>query len=504
MLLCAVVALCPPGAPAAQSTTQRPANPVPSPSVIFRSGTRLVEVEVVVRDKTGPVKGLTREDFTLQDAGKRQDIAVFSADNGGAGTASTSLPAAGFSNRADRAGRPINGATVLLLDQLNTSFDNQGYARSQVLKFLESSQAGEQIAIYLLGKNLTVVQDFTDDRDTLSKAVRKWNPENLGLLIQDDELMDATDRKAASMSNPLYQVIRNQITTEAIAKIAQHLSGIRGRKSLVWLSDTPGAQGSQFLRAANVHLYPVLTRGVGTSGVVAWMRDSREMGLGATHTPLFLPAGNEIAVQHANAALAAFNGATAFTDSRDISLAVRTALEDAGSNYVLGFYPAGETLDNKFHAITVMVGRKGVARGKTIDIRYRPGYFASAIAPPAAPRTSPGDLLRNPLDGSAIGLTATSNSANGKYEIDVTVDLHDIHFEMKNNRHEATLGLSFADDASQHLQTATLKLSYSDEDFAAALERGFRVIKTFEDKSAVRIVAEDGATGLAGSLRVVP
>jgi hypothetical protein len=36
-----------------------------------------VEVEVVVRDKNGPVAGLSREDFTLLDQGKAQKIAVF-------------------------------------------------------------------------------------------------------------------------------------------------------------------------------------------------------------------------------------------------------------------------------------------------------------------------------------------------------------------------------------------------------------------------------------------
>jgi hypothetical protein len=36
-----------------------------------------VEVEVVVRDKKGPITGLTREDFTVLDQGKPQSIADF-------------------------------------------------------------------------------------------------------------------------------------------------------------------------------------------------------------------------------------------------------------------------------------------------------------------------------------------------------------------------------------------------------------------------------------------
>jgi hypothetical protein len=37
----------------------------PSETPTYRTGTRLVQVEVVVRDRNGPVKGLTKEDFTL-------------------------------------------------------------------------------------------------------------------------------------------------------------------------------------------------------------------------------------------------------------------------------------------------------------------------------------------------------------------------------------------------------------------------------------------------------
>ena len=178
------------------------------------------------------------------------------------------------SNRVRPSGQRVGGATVLLLDLLNTSFDNRGYARGQLLKYLESAAEGEQIAIYMLGKNLSVVQDFTDDRDILTQAVRKWDPKDLLLAIQSTENMDPVDREMSKLSAGTYARIRAQITAEAIAKITQHLSGMPGRKSLVWLSDSPGGSGSQYLPAANIHLYPVLARGVGSSGVFAWMRTS--------------------------------------------------------------------------------------------------------------------------------------------------------------------------------------------------------------------------------------
>src|SRR5579872_2663970 len=44
----------------------------------FRTSTRLVQINVVVRDKNGPVPDLAQGDFTITDRGKRREISVFS------------------------------------------------------------------------------------------------------------------------------------------------------------------------------------------------------------------------------------------------------------------------------------------------------------------------------------------------------------------------------------------------------------------------------------------
>src|SRR5580658_545117 len=62
------------GAPSQRASVQDPAQP----SATFKVGTKLVEVDVVARDKRGPATGLTKDDFTLLDDGKPQDIAFFS------------------------------------------------------------------------------------------------------------------------------------------------------------------------------------------------------------------------------------------------------------------------------------------------------------------------------------------------------------------------------------------------------------------------------------------
>ena len=44
---------------------------------LVRVNTQLVEVDVVVRGKAGPITGLTKEDFKVTDNGKPQTVAAF-------------------------------------------------------------------------------------------------------------------------------------------------------------------------------------------------------------------------------------------------------------------------------------------------------------------------------------------------------------------------------------------------------------------------------------------
>ena len=56
------------------------AQQAPPPKPGFKSGVTVVEVDVVVTDKSGrPVRGLRREDFEISEDGRPVEIATFSA-----------------------------------------------------------------------------------------------------------------------------------------------------------------------------------------------------------------------------------------------------------------------------------------------------------------------------------------------------------------------------------------------------------------------------------------
>src|SRR6185437_7122475 len=53
----------------------------PRSDLVLRAETKSVEVGVVVRDERGrPVGGLTKDDFQIEDSGKKADITAFRAD----------------------------------------------------------------------------------------------------------------------------------------------------------------------------------------------------------------------------------------------------------------------------------------------------------------------------------------------------------------------------------------------------------------------------------------
>src|SRR5207247_325732 len=121
--------------------------PVPKPAAdsgqtpMLKVTTRLVEVNVIVHGrKNEPVDDLTKEDFIVFDNKQRQQIATFSVESAKLAEEKTqkapTLPQNTFTNRVELRPKPPNSVTVMLLDGLNTKFEDQVYAKQQLIKFL--------------------------------------------------------------------------------------------------------------------------------------------------------------------------------------------------------------------------------------------------------------------------------------------------------------------------------------------------------------------------------
>ena len=66
----------------------------------------------------------------------------------------------------------------MLLDALNTPFNDQAYARRQMLAFVkEQFKPGDRMSVFTLTGSLNVLQDFTSDPQILYTALQRYRPQ---------------------------------------------------------------------------------------------------------------------------------------------------------------------------------------------------------------------------------------------------------------------------------------------------------------------------------------
>jgi VWFA-related protein len=482
---------------------------------VLRINTRLVEVDVVVRGKDGPVTNLTKDDFTIFDSGKPQRIDVFSISTAERSKPKENLPPLPAGVVSNRDGREApRSATVILFDRLNTADKYQRDGRQQLISYLKSTRREDLTATYVLGDGLKLVQDFTNDADQLVRAATKMEVGDLpgidnrtvGEIAQSTAVGRVTrrDMRVAVAESQFSVAERTDPSEYAIEFIARHLSALPGRKSLIWMSgggiplsiesgssrdgkETQLGHVTRLLSAASIAVYPVDIR-----GLIAPDPPRGRRGLAPNLPP-------DVMLR-----LADETGGRAFYFNNDLAGSIRTAIADAEVSYTLGFYPSENGLDGKFHNLDVKVARKDVV------VRHRTGYFAvKDQAPDDKERKGiMSELLSSPLDASQIGLQASIQPVpdNAKaFRVRLKVDASDLRLERHNDRWAGILDLATRVESSKQkaIQLRTVTIDLAEEGFRSALSRGLVLddtVTTERPTDRIRIVVQDRTTGFAGSL----
>ncbi len=521
---------------------------------MIRSSTQVVVVNVVVKDKHGkPADDLKREDFELRDNGQPQKIALFSMDEtksaiqtpfGNAPLTFTNRPALGGAR-----------ATAFLFDELNTRLSDQQSAKKQFVDYLQHLPPTERVAVFVLGDSLHMLHDFSDDTASLIASVSKHSnragqevaasttPAPTATGVSGSNSMTSQWDDFLSTAQNAYrdyaETVRALRTSEALQVIAEHLRGVPGRKTLIWISggfpielglhgsganlpkdsisasqsrgksgkggggassgpvqarntglaELPGTQQSfeddvkrsiAALNEADVAVYPVDARGV----IVAapFQADRASYGKSSRQPKANLqPDYNYDTLEK----LANETGGRAFHHLNDLNHAVQDAMDDARVSYSLTFYPAAETLDDSYHKLQVEIHRPGVTA------HYRLGYQASKQAG-EAPKLS--DAITDPIARSGIGFTAHLAPTEGGYSLSLVIDPRNVTLESKDGKWIGSM--QFLVVVGQVEQLTNVPLSLTDAVYRAVQEKGLTL--------GARVKAPPGATGFSIGLRDVP
>jgi VWFA-related protein len=244
----------------AQQPDQEPPLPV------VRATTRAVLVDLIVTDKQGnPITDLKPEEVVLKESGKQQTLTSLRYERSGG--AAKPLPSGIYSNRPEYTARP-GPVTIVLLDALNTTVQNQQYARQQFLRYLAKQfTPGMRMAVYGLTNNLIQVQPFTSDYSKLKEAIENYRPPmepnspSASSNINDVAIYAPMGGEqglygiiSRFMSDPLPQVLEARLATTlaALRELARITGGMTGRKNLIWLSAgfpvafTPGERTASY------------------------------------------------------------------------------------------------------------------------------------------------------------------------------------------------------------------------------------------------------------------
>ena len=389
------------------------------PSVAFHTNANLVLVDVVVRDKGGPVQGLKSSDFQVLEDGKLQPATAFEEHKAtDAVEVSAPLPLPPHVYGDFPRYRTTSAANVLLLDALNTPMQDQTFVRQRMIRYLRGIPPGTQIAVFTLASRLRMVSGFSTDIGAIEQALsQEHTPVLKSVLVHpgDDkaerdvsEAMNAAGVLAA-MGQSIQDFeddrqslkVRQQagITIGALTELGRYLSTIPGRKNLIWFSrgfpirftadelreyqdfSEPLKTMEALLAQARVAVYPVDAGGVMNlqDTNLANVTAPTERGLGAD-LPAAIGEGarNDIAIpqewgneQATMKELAMATGGEAFINTNDVGHAVEKAIADGSYYYTLGYAPKDAKDDGAYHAIVVRV-----PEGK-YQLAYRRGYYAT-------------------------------------------------------------------------------------------------------------------------------
>ena len=371
---------------------------------VLRVTSRLVTLDVTVLDAKGnTVTDLKQSDFTVYENGQPQSIRNFDGFNTHALT--PTLTATSINNAADlERVAPNAPVTILVLDEFNTDFSDNAYARLQLKKYLLAQPAVlKQPTTFVAATDagFQQIQNYTLDRQRLIDGLAHLPAVLPGTLLR-------------TQGQPEGLAIRFAQTLDSLQQIAEASIGHKGRKNIIWvgrgftsidLQNEPAHQVDliqhaaertvNLLREAHVTVYSVdptlSTKLVADIDDTATTVDAAAFAA-ETHDPTD-PFDGTVSFN----TIAPLSGGRAFSMFNDLDQEIATSVTEGSAYYSIAYVPTAEIdADHPHRRIDVKLDRPGL----TVITRH--GYYSVTPPPPAL--SSHQELKSEGYDiGSALG-----------------------------------------------------------------------------------------------------
>lgn len=372
-------------------------------SPTFRTSTNLVIVNVTIKDKNGKaIDSLKKDQFTLLEDGKAQQISVFEVErlnNEALPELEVPAPTLGARGPAENKTVPPPPVTpeqlkdrrliALFFDLSSMQPAEQIRAREAAVKFINTQMtASDTVEIMTLTNELRVVQDFTNDRETLLGAIQAMRiGDSSDLAALSTTGADSTDDSGEFTADDTeFNIFNTDRKLSALEDATRKLAVFPEKKALVYFSSGVGKTGvdnQSQLRAtvnaavrANVAFYPIDARGLVAMAPAGDATQASPKGTGVFTGSTQTSARTSFHdTQDTIYTLAADTGGKALLDSNDLTLGIKAVQADINSYYVLGYYSANPAQDGKYRHVSVKVA----SLPESAKVDYRKGYYAAKV-----------------------------------------------------------------------------------------------------------------------------
>jgi Ca-activated chloride channel homolog len=322
---------------------------------VLRVDTDLVSVEVAVTSRAGTrnAAGLKAEDFVIYEDGVRQKVSNFSATD-----------------------VPFN--LVLLIDTSGSAREEVDLMRKAALRFLDELRPQDRVALIEFNDKISLLQDLTDDRRSVEKALSRLKP---------------------GRGTAFYDTL--ELTLEEVLK------SVAGRKAVVALTDGVDSYGAGTYNEllplveraqASFYFLEVDTEARTEAGMMRDCNDERRFQFSEKQLKKYLQeyASGADAAQYADHCdlsrlermqinrrlyesarrelreLAEKTGGRVYPvrQLHQLEPAYAQIAAELRTQYSLGYYPTNERRDGKWRTLRVEVKRAG------LEAKAKPGYRA--------------------------------------------------------------------------------------------------------------------------------